>query len=209
MKSKTAEVKEILMKGMREAWRAIKPLMQGILMALLSMGQRLIAFYEDAIDELTDTIEEHSHFEHPKLSRVMAHMLFWSIMIFLIVMAYVGNSVRIWFRSLDKNQINALINLGIVAIIGYLAVIILMASVARSIAENGFIRTILSIAILFFAIKGLSLLFAWSLTLNFGVDTPALDNLVAKAAILPEKAINAATDAIPWIMENYKILFNK
>lgn len=210
MNSKTTRIKETLTNGCSTAWREAKPLIRAFLIALLSMGQRLIEFYEDAIDEVTEEVEERVFSEHPRISRIFAHVLFWSAIGCGIVVVDLANSTRLWFLALNKEQINALINLVFVVVVGYFAFIILLTGVLKSIVENGFIKTVLEIAVLFLAVKGLSLIFAWTLTLNFGVETPSLDTLVYRAAMLPETVINMINhQLIPWIMENYHILFNK
>lgn len=205
--SKAAEMR----KNVKEVWQQrIKPDLE-LLVITIAIG---FLYLNEFADTLAQDIEKKMFPKMPKLSKAYAYFVILVggvASVVAVVVAAVIVCERPWryLYTLNEAQINALLNLILAAMVGGLIIVAILGRIIESIQKNGLVRTILSIAILITVIKGLSVLLAWMLTLNFGISTPELDEIVRKAAMLPEVTINKVTqELIPWVEENIHIFFN-
>lgn len=188
---------------------AMKTLMKGvgtvtlrIMSVFVSVINLMISAYADGIEELTPRIEKRCFPGHPGISRFYAHFFVWCEIVAGTVMTAV---FLVGAYTWPKPRMEALINVSIAFFVG----LIILSSIIGSIRKKGLFCTIIRISMVIFIIKAITMIFAWAVSLDLGVKTPELDNLMVAMAKVPDVIIIKFTNVfVPWMLENIRILFN-
>lgn len=194
-----------VLKGIAALWRNLKPQLELGVLAIQIFLLDICEAYQRTIDKLYPRVEKKLFMGWPKTSRLFTHIFFGTGVIggTILVISGIKFVVKVhipWILSLNVEQVNAWTKLNCV----FLVCVIVIGS---SIIKRGIIRTILRAVGIIFGIKCLTVLFAWTLTLKFGIDTPVLDNLITAIAKGPDVIIIQFTQKfIPWLMDNIHIV---
>ena len=187
-----------------ETWRYLRPRLEFLGRVILILFLYSIEVYRIQVDRLEVSVTRNMFHGHRRISRLYAHLLFWAIVLLTLCSISLFNVYFKWYCTLTEGEAEALLSLSV----AFLGCAILLSAIIRSLRRRGIIRTILRAVGIILIIKCVTVLLAWTLTLNFGIDTPVLDNLITIIAKVPDAIIIQITQRfIPWIMNNIHILF--
>ena len=187
-----------------ETWRYLRPRLEFLGRVILILVLYIIEVYRIQVDRLEVSVTRNMFPGHRRISRLYAHLLFWAIVLLTLCSISLFNVYFKWYCTLTEGEAEALLSLSV----AFLGCAILLSAIIRSLRRRGIIRTILRAVGIILIIKCVTVLLAWTLTLNFGIDTPVLDNLITIIAKVPDAIIIQITQRfIPWIMNNIHILF--
>ena len=206
MTAKVYGVMVWIMNEVRALWRNLKPQLELCFLAMQILFLDICEAYQRTINRLSPKVEKKLFTGMPKTSILFTHLFFGISAIIGTIFAISGIEFLVkvhipWVLSLNAEQVDAWTKLSCVFLVCELVVGI-------SIIKRGIIRTILRAVVIVFGIKCVTVLLAWTLTWNFGIETPVLDNLITTIAKGPDAVIIQITQRfIPWIMNNVHILF--
>lgn len=186
-------------------WRRIRPALELWVLSIQVWLLELADGYRNEVNRRASRIEERVFPGNTRISRLYANLFLWLEMILAVFGCIFFVTIYFpWYRELSAKEVEALQNLNI----AFVVIAIMLAIVIRSIIRRGVIRTMFRGVCLIIAIKGITLILAWLLTLDLGIATPEMDNFICYIIKLPDEAIIAITQKfIPWVIENYNILF--
>ena len=193
-----------MMEMISGAWRYLRPRLEFLGRVVLIVFLYIIEVYRIQVNRLEVGVTRNMFTGHRRISRLYAHLLFWAIVIMALWSISLFNVYFKWYCTLTEVEAEALLSLSV----AFLGCAIVLSAIIRSLRRRGFIRTILRAVGIILIIKCVTVLLAWTLTWNFGIDTPVLDNLITTIAKVPDAMIIQITQRfIPWIMNNIHILF--
>ena len=194
-----------LMETLGATWRRIRPTLEFWVLSIQVWLLELADGYRNEVDRRASRIEERAFPGNPRISRLYANLFLWLEMILAVFGSIFFVAVYFpWYRELSAEEVEALQNLSI----AFVVIAIMLAIIIRSIIRRGVIQTIFRGVCLIIAIKGITLILAWLLTLDLGIATPEMDNVIGYIIQLPDIVIIATTQKfIPWVIENYNFLF--
>ena len=193
-----------IMETLGEVWRYLRPRLELLSRVILILFLYIIEVYRIQVDRLEVGVTRNMFHGHRRISRLYAHLLFWAIVLTALWSISLLNVYFNWYCTLTEVEADALLNLSI----AFLICAVVLSIIIRNLRRRGIIRTILRAVVIVLGIKCVTVLLAWTLTWNFGIDTPVLDNLITTIAKGPDAVIIQITQRfIPWIMNNVHILF--
>mgnify|MGYP004721482331 FL=1 len=200
--TKVYEILVWLLNGIAALWRKVKPRLELGVLWVQILFLDICEAHKRAIDRLAQKLEEELFTGGPKTSRLFAHLFFGTGVIVGTILAISGIEFLVkvhipWVLSLNVEQGDAWAKLNCVFLVCEIIV-------GRSIIKRGIIRTILKAVAIVLGIKCATALLAFSLTWNFSIDTPMLDNIIT---IIVKGIDVIIIQFTQWLIENIHIVF--